>query len=288
MIPASPTPTPIEMIRSASPQLAAFGAALALLAAFPAQARNDSIDVPIVSALAKRRMQEITSELPLAFGSASADKVDLLPGEVEVQGVASFYDEAHPRERLSEQASCQHAFEDAVVKLADQARRAHAAAVVGLVSNFKGQLVDDAKSADCHAGLQKTYVALKGRLARSYTVRSTRTLPPSLASAPSAAFAALDDVQSVPISDAGRARYAYFLTLPKPRAFVIFEDGGWRFYWKDPEAMSKALDYCARQGKRCWLYAADDRVVWTADVAGRIGSSAQLRGSALPPQDDHQ
>jgi hypothetical protein len=40
--------------------------------------------------------------------------------------------------------------------------------------------------------------------------------------------------------------------------------------------MSKALDYCARQGKPCWLYAVDDRVVWTADPATRIGQSRQL------------
>ena len=40
--------------------------------------------------------------------------------------------------------------------------------------------------------------------------------------------------------------------------------------------MTKALDRCAQEGKPCWLYAVDDRVVWHADVAKRIGSSAQL------------
>jgi hypothetical protein len=55
--------------------------------------------------------------------------------------------------------------------------------------------------------------------------------------------------------------------------------------------MTKALDYCAREGRRCWLYAADDRVVWSGDVVRRIGASAQLDGGprpALPSGDEHQ
>ena len=38
--------------------------------------------------------------------------------------------------------------------------------------------------------------------------------------------------------------------------------------------------------KRCWLYAADDRVVWSADVGKRIGSAAQLGGT--PPADTQE
>jgi hypothetical protein len=56
--------------------------------------------------------------------------------------------------------------------------------------------------------------------------------------------------------------------------------------------MTKALDDCARIGRRCWLYAVDDNVVWSADESRRIGSTAQLRGqvAAAPaaPKDDHQ
>src|SRR5262249_17376541 len=140
------------------------------------------------------------------------------------------------------------------------------------------QELDDPHNYECHAGTFKSYVTLKGQLARS--VASARPLPPA------SGFAALDDVQAVPLSDAGKERYAHFLTLPNPRAFVIYEDGNWRFYSKDPESMSKALDYCARQGKPCWLYAVDDRVVWAADVGHRIGSSAQL--AAEPGVDEHQ
>jgi hypothetical protein len=40
--------------------------------------------------------------------------------------------------------------------------------------------------------------------------------------------------------------------------------------------MTKALDRCERDGRVCWLYAVDDRVVWNSDVAKRIGKSSQL------------
>ena len=105
-----------------------------------------------------------------------------------------------------------------------------------------------------------------------------------------ATAADLANVDAFPSTPAGKDRYAHFLTLPKPRAFVVYEDGGWRFFAKDPEAMTKALDLCARQGKRCWLYAADDRVVWSADVDKRIGASSQLGGGNAPvdPKDEHQ
>ena len=183
---------------------------------------------------------------------------------------------------MSDEETCLHASSTTrSPQLADQARRAGAAAVVGIVSDFKGDVVDDPRNYDCHAGTAKSYVTLHGRLARTYVEASARPLPRA------SAYAALDDVNAVPISDAGRERYAHFLTQPKPRAFVVYEDGSWRFYTKDPEAMTKALDYCARQGRRCWLYAADDRVVWSADVGRRIGSSAQLDGAA-GTQDEHQ
>ena len=88
----------------------------------------------------------------------------------------------------------------------------------------------------------------------------------------------------------GKERYAHFLTLPRPRAFAVAEDGSWRFWADDPDAMTKALDDCARAGKRCWLYAVDDRVVWDADAGRRIASSAQLRAAAAPvaAKDEHQ
>jgi hypothetical protein len=245
----------------------------AMLAGTPAaQARNDSIRLPVDKAMAATHVHDALGELPLRFGGASANGVELAgPGDVLGRGVGSVVsDDPHARVHLSDDQACQRAFEDAVSQIAREARRANAAAVVGLMSDFKRQVVDDPHDIDCHMGSAKAYVTLRGKLARRFVAASSRRLPPATD------FAALADVTAVPLSDEGRERYAHFLTLPPPRAFVVYEDGGWRFYGKDPEAMTKALDYCARQGRRCWLYAADDRVVWSADATKRIGSSSQL------------
>jgi len=259
---------------------------LVALAEVPAaHARNDSFKRPVDQALARRHTREILGELPLRFGSASANGADLLAGDVVAQGEASVIIDPRRRDHLTDDEVCQKAFDDAIAQLAKQAHRVGAAAVVGIVSDFKNDVFDDPRSYDCHAGSAKSYVTLRGRLARTYVEASARALPRATA------YAALDDVKAVPIGDAGRESYANFLTLPKPRAFVVYEDGAWRFFSKDPEAMTKALDYCAREGRRCWLYAADDRVVWSTDVSQRIGSSAQLDGGATGPvraKDEHQ
>ncbi|MFL6698080.1 MAG: hypothetical protein ACJ8GJ_12995 [Vitreoscilla sp.] len=273
------------MIRPASSLVALLACAMALAVALPAQARNDDHRRPIAEAMAKKHAHELAGDLPLLFGSATASGSELMPGTIEAAGDASIVVDPRSRVHLTDEEACQLAFEDAVGKLADRARRAGAAAVVGIVSNFKGERVDDARFYDCHSGSSKSYVTLEANLASKYVPPTTRVVPPATG------FAPLEDARAVPISDAGRERYAHFLTLPKPRAFVIFEDGSWRFYSKDPEAMTKALDYCAREGRRCWLYAADDRVVWSADITKRIGASSQLEGGPRPAAaagDDHQ
>ena len=270
-----PSSTPLAaMSRALFRFLLASCATLAMIPA--AQARNDAVPLPVDKAMAAPHVHDTLGELPLRFGSASADGQELLvPGDVLARGVGSVIpDDPKAHEHLGGDQACQRAFEDALSQIAQEAHRAGAAAVVGLVSDFKDKLVDDPHDIDCHVGSSKAYVTLRGKLARSFAVKSARRLPPATG------FAAIDDVKAVPLSDEGRERYAHFLTLPAPRAFVVYEDGAWRYYAKDPEAMSKALDYCARQGRRCWLYAADDRVVWNADVARRIGSSSQLE----PPE----
>jgi hypothetical protein len=269
------------------PRLAALIAGAAMLAVVPAvEARDDAFTQPVAQAMTKSKTRELLGDIVLRFGSASSQGADLLPGEVSVTGSASAYDDTqrtHPK--LGDELACVHAFQDAAGQLASEARKQGAASIVGIVSDFKGDLVDDPRNYSCHAGIAKSYVTLKGRLSK--TVIASRREPPATG------FAPLDDVKAVPISDDGRERYRYFLTLPKPRAFTVYEDGGWRFYSKDPEAMTKALDYCARQGRRCWLYAVDDRVVWSPDVARRIASSAQLQDDAAatpaaPSRDDHE
>lgn len=81
---------------------------------------------------------------------------------------------------------------------------------------------------------------------------------------PKSNFAAVDDVQAVPIlDDRRRERYKQFLKLPHPRAFAIAQHGnvGWSSGGFDP--IASALSACEGIAKEtCSLYAVDDIVVW--------------------------
>ena len=182
----------------------------------------------------------------------------------------------------SDESVCQKAFTDAMKRLAAAARQAGATAAVGIVSDFKGQLVDDAATYECHAGSFHSYVSLRAQLAR--TVSQASPVPVN------SGYADLANLDAVPSTPAGKARYAHFLTLPKPRAFAFLEDGTWRFWADTPDAVSKVFDDCARLNKRCWLYAVDDGVVWNAEEGRRIASAAQWRLATAPvaPKDEHQ
>ena len=94
---------------------------------------------------------------------------------------------------------------------------------------------------------------------------------------PPSGFAAIDDVDSVPVRPEGKERYRHYLTLASPKAFFVYPRGGWRFYFNTPEAMGMGLDYCERENTLCWLYAVDDQVVWQSDAALRIGTKAALQ-----------
>jgi hypothetical protein len=93
---------------------------------------------------------------------------------------------------------------------------------------------------------------------------------------PASGFAAIDDVDKVPVRDAGKDRYRHYLTLQPPKAFVVTEKGGWWMFYRNGDAMAMALDQCEERKVTCWLYAVDDRVVFTADPATRISRASQL------------
>jgi len=90
-------------------------------------------------------------------------------------------------------------------------------------------------------------------------------------------YARFDDLAAVPVRDEGRERFRHYLTLASPKAFVVSATGGWRFSWNNANAMTLALDRCARDGNTCWLYAVDDQVVYDADPSKRIAQSWQLK-----------
>jgi dienelactone hydrolase len=100
---------------------------------------------------------------------------------------------------------------------------------------------------------------------------------------PASGFAAADDMAAVPLSDAGKARYAHFRGLPSPKAFAVTEKGGWYFNAGEPEAMAATFQACAKAKSKCWLYAVDDQVVWQPDVAARAGEAGLKRVGVSAP-----
>ena len=252
-----------------------------------ASARDRVLRLPVADALADAETHAIVGALPLRFGSLTGSNADLVARDVQIDGVAEpLRENQNQRDSKapSDESVCQKAFTEAMKRLSAAAHQAGAAAVVGIVSDYKGQLADDTATYECHAGSFHSYVSLRAQFARS--------LPQTLPVPAKSGYAELANVDAVPSTPAGKDRYAHFLTLPKPRAFVFLEDGTWRFWADDPDAIAKVFADCERLGKRCWLYAVDDRVVWDADVARRIGSVAQLRAQAaaapLAPRDEHQ
>jgi hypothetical protein len=271
-----------------SARLAAIGVLLAAAAFLgPAQARDRTLHLSVAEALADPSMQGVVGTLPLRFGAATGADIELAARDAQIDGSAEpVRENQYQRDSVapSDESVCQKAFVDAMKRLVAATHAAGAVAAVGIVSDYKGQVIDDARSVECHAGSFHSYVSLRAQLARS----RPHTLPVPAKSG----YAELTNLDAVPSTSAGKDRYAHFLTLPKPRAFVFLDDGTWRFWSDDADAMTKALDDCARTGRRCWLYAVDDNVVWNADEGRRIGSAAQLRGQvAAPPttvKDDHE
>ncbi|MET0334551.1 MAG: hypothetical protein ABW190_09800 [Rhizobacter sp.] len=282
----------------------------AFLAAGPVAARNTRHVLPIQATLdTPQARKAIGSDIPVSFGSALPRGLSILNESMTATG------KVDPRIQplvlratqppMDDTEACTGAFIAAVADLANQARRAGATSVVGVVGVNEGSGLDSTDKFECHSGYSRSTVELKGMaavrgngdgptLTRSAAQAPTAAAPapvaPPAAAAPVAraanqhrsavpaatGFARGDDVNAVPLNDAGKARYRHYLTLPSPKAFVIFETGAWRFYADDTDAMTKALDYCASERKTCWLYAVDDRVVWNDNVAKRIAKSGQL------------
>jgi hypothetical protein len=69
------------------------------------------------------------------------------------------------RVRPADHDLCARAFEDAVTQLAFAARGARATSIVGVVSNYEGNVFDDPTHFECHAGALKAAVTLRAQLA---------------------------------------------------------------------------------------------------------------------------
>ena len=88
----------------------------------------------------------------------------------------------------------------------------------------------------------------------------------------SAAPAAIDNVEAVPVSERGRTAYREWLTRKKPRAFIISDNGYfYSTYSTRPIDPTEPADPTERAMKRCQtaarpnctIYAVDDSVVYT-------------------------
>ena len=114
-----------------------------------------------------------------------------------------------------------------------------------------------------------TKVVPKAKIAHAYAVP------------PDSGFAAVTDVDAVPLlRAAGKDRYKHYLTLSSPKAFTVTDKGGWRIWTKSEDVLARALDFCEQAVVGCWLYAVDDKVVWSADPAKRYSRFDQLQKRA--------
>jgi dienelactone hydrolase len=97
-----------------------------------------------------------------------------------------------------------------------------------------------------------------------YAVDDQVVWPKPMSAPPATPFAELADVGSVPyLGESGKKGYQRFLSLPKPRAFVIAPDGAWALSAKDFDVLASALQACQKGHLYCQPYAVDDQVVWT-------------------------
>jgi hypothetical protein len=86
-------------------------------------------------------------------------------------------------------------------------------------------------------------------------------------------FAKLSDPLALPFVDTvARERFQQrYLILKAPKAFAIGARGQWQYLANDPRSMKTILERCNGSNKgSCWLYAVDDRIVWSEDPDKRI------------------
>ena len=141
--------------------------ALAALSA-PAQARNVRLMESVPDTARVTRVHDILGNLEMHFGGDSARGANVVRRDVVVKGVGTTKlddvgedDRVRPRDH----ELCARAFEDAVTQLAFAARGARATAIVGVVSDYEGNVFDDPDHFECHVGALKAAVTLRAQIA---------------------------------------------------------------------------------------------------------------------------
>jgi hypothetical protein len=255
---------------------------LACAAIAPAHARNDRLLIPVADAMRSKAVRTmVAGGPPVHFGSASAQGVDVSAGGASAHAVASPVKpdgQGRTHRPRPDDVVCFEAFGQAVQELQKGASAAGATAVVGIVSNYGGQVLDSPDTFECHIGRTRGVVDLKGQFARGAVPFRPVKAPPVAAPATAqpahiaSGFAAIEDVDAVPlVNDRGRQGYREWLAKSTPRAFAIAPSGRWQATWglhpsdaalpRDPA--ERALLLCERSaGMPCTLYAVNGAVVW--------------------------
>jgi len=148
--------------------VAASLAAALIASAPPAQARNVRLMESVADTARASRVHDILGNLDMRFGSDSARGASIIRRDVVVKGVgATKLDDVGEDDRVRprDHELCARAFEDAVTQLAFAARGARATSIVGVVSNYEGNVFDDPTHFECHAGALKAAVTLRAQLA---------------------------------------------------------------------------------------------------------------------------
>jgi dienelactone hydrolase len=118
--------------------------------------------------------------------------------------------------------------------------------------------------------------AKRARVCRPYAIDNevvwTRPTPAPAATG----FAVLADRQAVPfINDGGRLGYDKYLSLRKPKAFVIAPDGAWSLAAQGEDPIAQAMQGCQLRHQQCRLYAVDDQVVWSSGHGSCTGKPSE-------------
>ncbi|MDB5859562.1 MAG: putative Dienelactone hydrolase [Ramlibacter sp.] len=268
-------------------------AAVLLLAAGIASARNDRLLLPIEPALRSPGTRALLAgDIALRFGAASASANEA--GFVTVHAVADPFGPPNgggARVRRADEVVCLDAFRKALMDLQQRARTQGATAVVGIVGNYNNVVMDSPQVYECHIGHSRGVVDLKGVVSRGAQPVMAPPVPQyapqqPVAAAPQAAqpapaqpariasgFAAIDDVDAIPyLSDRGRQHYRDWLAFPTPKAYAISATG--YFFGAaglrpqdstlPTDPVERAVVGCERAARvQCKLYAVNRSVVWT-------------------------
>ncbi len=139
---------------------------LALALGPAAQARNVSHMTPVADALAQARASDGVADIDFAFGSASARGAEVVGGVASVQGIGVPLLVPRGGEPIGDEV-CENALRDALKRLALAARKAGGHAVVGIVSTYNGNTIDDPAQVECRMGESKAVMPLSGVIVKS-------------------------------------------------------------------------------------------------------------------------